>query len=305
MLSHSMIVLPRETWQADRERYLARIRPWIDDRRQRQSRHEKHPVYDFLFEYYEFRAGQLERWTPGVDVLLASATRADVGWPDFQESGSGLSLPGWAFPQHRIQYLRWAIEYLETTRAREPVFGCMGLHEWAMVYREPDVRHSSVPLRLPRIEIDAVVEEQGVRCTHFDAYRFFTHTAQPLNRWELTRAATTDHDQPGCLHVNMDLYRFAYKIAPYCPSELVAGAFEVARMAREIDMRASPYDLNRFRFSPIAIETSDGRAEYAELQRGVHRAGQPVRERLIELYRRLLAANHATCFASTDGATEK
>ena len=171
-------------------------------------------------------------------MILDGATRADVVWPDFQECDSGLSLPGAAFPRHRIGYLRWAIEYLETTQAREPIFGCMGLHEWAMVYREPDVRHSAVSFRLPRIEIDAVVEEQGLRCTHFDAYRFFTRAARPLNRWELTRAATTEHDQPGCLHVNMDLYRFAYKIAPFCPSELVADAFEVARLAREIDMVA-------------------------------------------------------------------
>lgn len=290
MMDGSMAMVLREKWLADRERYLARVRPWVQDRQRRQSRHEKHPVYDFLFEYYEFRVSHIQRWTPGFGVTLADATRMDVAWPDFLENDSGLSLPASAFPEHRIEYLRWAIQYLETTLLREPAYGCMGLHEWAMVYREPDVRHGAVPFRLPRAEIDAFVEAQSPRCTHFDAFRFFTRAAVPLNRWELTRAATTEHDQPGCLHVNMDLYRFAYKIAPFCPSELLADAFDLARAAREIDMRASPYDLSEFGFAPVRIETVDGRAEYAEFQRAVFQRAQPVRQRLKDHYQQLLAA---------------
>src|SRR5262249_35794840 len=116
----------------------------------------------------------------------------------------------------------------------------------------------------------------------------FSAEAVPRNRWELTRAATTEHDQPGCIHVSMDLYRFAYKIAPFCPSIIVADAFDLARMAREIDMRASPYDLSYYGFSPLRIETAEGRAEYAELQRDLYRLTQPVRERLLAIYRRLL-----------------
>jgi hypothetical protein len=164
----------------------------------------------------------------------------------------------------------------------------MGLHEWAMVFRDPNVRHPYVPFRLLRDATDAVVESQPLRCSHFDAYRFFSSEALPRNRWELTRNATTNHDQPGCVHVNMDLYRFAYKIAPFCPSELLADAFDVARRAREVDMRASPYDLSGYGFAPVRIETSDGRSEYAELQRELYRFGQPVRERLLDVYRRLL-----------------
>ena len=68
----------------------------------------------------------------------------------------------------------------------------------------------------------------------------------------------------------------------------MADAFDLARSAREIDMRASPYDLSQFVFAPVKVETADGRAEYAELQRGLFRLGQPMRERLLALYRRLL-----------------
>jgi hypothetical protein len=252
------------------------------------SRRQKHPVYDFLFEYYSFRPAHLLRWTPGFGVALEGATRADIAWGEFEARDGGLSLPASAFPEHRLAYLRWAVEYLEATLAREPSFACMGLHEWAMVYRDPAVRHPYIPFRLSREETDAVVQSQPLRCSHFDAFRFFSAAAAARNRWELTRGATTEHDQPGCVHVNMDLYRFAYKIAPFCPSDLLADAFDVARAAREVDMRASPYDLSGYGFAPVRIETPEGRAEYAELQRDLYHRGLPVRERLFAMYRKLL-----------------
>lgn len=284
----NLLAMNQPHWLMAREAYLGRVSPWVDDRLKRMSRLQKHPVYDFLFEYYSFRPAHLLRWTPGFGVLLEGATREDVKWSEFIACDNGLSLPASAFPEHRIGYLRWAVEYLQATLSREPSFTCLGLHEWAMVYRDPNVRHPYVPLRLSRAETDAVVESQLLRCSHFDAFRFFTPQAVPRNRWELTRAASTEHDQSGCLHVNMDLYRFAYKIAPFCPADAVADAFDLARMAREVDMRASPYDLSQYGFSPVKIETPEGRAEYAEMQCELHRRGQPVRERLLVVYRSLL-----------------
>jgi hypothetical protein len=283
-----MVVHPCHVWQREREAYLARVRPLAADRLQRMSRQQKHPVYDFLFEYYSFRPAHLLRWSPGCGVLLENATREDILWSEFTASDNGLSLDAAAFPEQRLGYLRWATPYLEATLTREPSFGCTGMHEWAMVFRDPNVRHPYVPFRLSREATDEFVESQPLRCSHYDAFRFFTPAAVPLNRWELTRATTTEHDQPGCLHVNMDLYKFAYKIAPFCPGELLADAFDVARLAREIDMRASPYDLAEYGFTPIRIETLVGRAAYAELQREVYERGQSVRRRLLDVYRNLL-----------------
>ncbi|AMV27874.1 hypothetical protein VT84_25955 [Gemmata sp. SH-PL17] len=276
-------------WPADRVAYLARVTPWAEERTARMARGQKHPIYDFLFEYYSFRPAHLLRWTPGFGVVLEGATRADVPWSEFTLTDTGLLLPASAFPAHRRSYLEWAANYLGAVLAREPSFACLGLHEWAMVYRDPNVRHPYVPLRLSREETDAVVDSQPLRCTHYDAFRFFTPAAVPLNRWELTRVTTSDHDQPGCIHANMDLYKFAYKIAPFCPSSVVADAFEVARFAREIDMRASPYDLSGYGFESVRIETRAGREEYVELQRAVSLRAQPVRERLLHVYTRLLA----------------
>jgi hypothetical protein len=88
----------------------------------------------------------------------------------------------------------------------------------------------------------------------------------------------------------MDLYKLCYKVAPFCPGELVADAFDVARAAREVDMRASPYDLSAYGFPPVKIETREGREEYVELQRELSRRAAPVRERLLAVYRGLLVA---------------
>lgn len=275
--------LPEPDWRSLRAEYLARVRPLAADRVARSGR--KHPVYDFLFEYYSYRAAHLLRWSPGVDVLLEGATLADTDWPHlFRECDGGIVLPAEPFPEQRRGYLRWAIDYLQAVADREPQFGCFGLHEWAMVYRTDDIRHSRVPLRTAA---EPVVESLPLRCTHYDAYRFFTPAAVPLNRTALTRDTTAAHDQPGCVHVNMDLYKFAYKLAPWVSSAVLAEAFAVAVAARELDMRASPYDLSGYGFRPIRIETKDGREEYAEGQRAVWRLGVPVRARLLAEYRKL------------------
>lgn len=283
--------MPRVAWEAARAAYQARVRPWVEDRLRRMSRQQKHPVYDFLFEYYSLRPAHLLRWSPGFDVVLEVASA--IEWSEFEPCEGGLVLRAEEFPAQRVSYLQWAVEYLEAALAREPSFACFGMHEWAMVYRDPNVRHPSVPLRLPREEIDAVVEGQGLRCTHYDAFRFFTVDAAPLNRISLTREMSIDHDQSGCIHANMDLYKFAYKIAPFGASELLADAFELARAAREVDMRASPYDLTGYGFSPIAIETREGREEYVERQHEIAERAKPVRERMLNAYRELLAARES------------
>jgi hypothetical protein len=280
---------PRAEWTADRAAYRERVGPWVADRLRRTSRRERHPVYDFLFEYYSFRPAHLLRWSPGVNVLLEDATPDDTSWAEFTRADGGVILLHAAFPTHRMPYLRWAVRYLEETQDREPSFACFGLHEWAMVYRDPAVRHPYVPLRLGPAQTDAVVAAQPVRCTHYDAFRFFTPEAVPLNRFPLTRAATAEHDQPGCLHVTMDLYRFAYKLGPFCPSGELADAFDLARASREVDMRASPYDLRSYGFAAIEIETREGREEYVERQRDLSQRARPVRERLLQVYRGLLS----------------
>lgn len=276
-----MISLAKEVWQERARKHQARVSEWIDPVLERRSRHARHPVYDFLFEYYSFRPAQLLRWSPGPDVILQDADRTDGAavWESVQ-GGQRLK----AFPGNRRAFVDWAIHFLRNTAERPPNFGCFGLHEWAMVYRQPAIRHQEVPLRLSRPDLDTFLESQQLSCTHFDAFRFFSERAKPRNSMQLERTLTAELDQPACIHVNMDLYRFCYKIAPWIESELLADAFALARSARELDMRASPYDLTEFGFEPIAIETGDGRAQYVRLQREIARLAEPVRERVLKAY---------------------
>ncbi|MDW8344032.1 MAG: 3-methyladenine DNA glycosylase [Verrucomicrobiae bacterium] len=237
---------------------------WVGPHWERRRRGESHPVLDFLFEYYRFRPSQLLRWEP--------------------------PRPG-PLPVTRERAARWILELLERTAQRPPQFGCFGLHEWAMLYRATARRHPNWPLRLSWAEIDRVVEEVGLACTHFDAYRFFTPSAAVRNRWCLTRAQQETFEQPGCVHATMDLYKWAYTFWPWTGSDLVADAFELAVAAREVDMRASPYDLRGLGYEPIPVETEAGRVLYAQHQRELWQRAQPVRARLIARYRELLGAS--------------
>ncbi len=121
-----------------------------------------------------------------------------------------------------------------------------------MVYRSDAPRHGQVPLRLGAAGTDAVVESLPVHCTHHDAFRFFTEPARPLNALQPERAHQVANEQPGCLHATMDLYKWAYKLSPATPAELLADCFELAVDVRELDMRASPYDLADLGYSPVA-----------------------------------------------------
>jgi hypothetical protein len=276
-----VISLAKEVWQERAEKHHVRVGQWLDPERERRSRQTRHPVYDFLFEYYSFRPAQLLRWSPGPEVVLEGAEMTD-GVGIWESTARGQRLK--AFPASRRPFVDWAINFLSSTARRAPNYSCFGLHEWAMVYREPAVRHQEVPLRLGRPDLDAFVESQQLSCTHFDAFRFFSEQARPRNSVQLERTLTAEMDQPACIHVNMDLYRFCYKVAPWIESELLADAFALARSARELDMRASPYDLTEFGFEPIPIETADGRAQYVRLQREIARAAEPIRARVLSAY---------------------
>ena len=86
----------------------------------------------------------------------------------------------------------------------------------------------------------------------------------------------------------MDLYKWAYKLSPAVPGELLADCFELAADVRELDMRASPYDLSALGWAPVAIETPEGKAEYVAAQRGFAARGTALRARLLEVCRALL-----------------
>ena len=286
------VILAQVDWQERQKAHEGRVRQWTDPHRARALSREKHPVYDFLFNYYSYRPGWLRRWHPGPDVTLAGYRATEfLRWPEYRITDSGVALDPAKLPAHRRAFAVWLRGLLATVESRPPFFGCFGVHEWAMVYQQTsdEVRHNAYALRFTPQEIARIVETSAVCCTHYDAFRFFAAPARSLNRYQPTRETTHDLEQRGCLHANMDLYKWAYKLAPFTPSELVADCFALARDIREVDMRASPYDLRVLGFTPIEVESAEGRAEYEQFQRGFADRGGPLRERLAAVCDWLLA----------------
>ncbi len=285
-------------WMQRQQAHEQRVGRYADPYLQRRSAGLKHPVEDFLFTYYSQKPGQLRRWHPGAGVVLAGQQAQDrLGWKhyrmadDGERRAAGLpdDCPGVVFDAESFcTARREAIDFtriiLGRTAARPAQFGCFGLHEWAMVYQQESnqVRHDYLSLRLGPAGTDEVVEKSRIRCTHFDAYRFYTPQAAPLNELEPTRENQRDLEQPGCLHANMDLYKWAYKLGPALPSELVMDCFELSWQIRTMDMKASPYDLADWGYPPIAIETAAGKSEYVAQQRHFSTRSARLRTQLLD-----------------------
>nr|WP_127475644.1 3-methyladenine DNA glycosylase [Microbacterium sulfonylureivorans] len=277
-------VLGAAEWHALEDAHASRADALTAGHRARAARGERHPVEDFLFTYYSYKPSVLRRWHPGSGVELADASgtaRAEWRWYGPGDAPSSLAVDGAALRAERGALIVNIGRILRATAGRAGSFGCFGLHEWAMVYRERGHRHAA-PLRLGQEATDAVVEAHDLRCTHFDAFRFFTPEAVPLNRDAPSRERQAELEQPGCLHAGMDLYKWAVKLGPLVPGDLLLDTFELARDIRTLDMRASPYDLLEWGYEPVAIETADGKADYVRAQRGFAERGQALRSRLLD-----------------------
>jgi hypothetical protein len=275
-------VLQEHAWLARERMHHKRVDDFCEPHRRRARVGEAHPVWDFLFTYYSLRPRQLRIWHPGFGVALGGAA-ADR---QLERSGYGRGRHGVTVAREhllaRADTVRFIARLLRATAARPARLNCFGLHEWAMVYRAPTVRHGQVPLRLGQAGTDAVVESMPLRCSHFDAYRFFTEPATRRNAKELTRDGQVAAEQPACIHANMDLYKWAFKLGPLVQSELVMDCLELAADARALDMRASPYDLRDYEFEPIAVETTAGRAEYVRAQQDIAERAIPLRATLAD-----------------------
>jgi hypothetical protein len=300
-MMRSLTTLSFHDWKQSERAHQARVNRYVQPYLERRSSGKKHPVEDFLFTYYGHKPGQLLRWQAGAGVALEGAANTDrAAWKfnkRISESSEDMTVDVEHFMAERGSTVDFVRYLVSTTRQRPANFACFGLHEWAMAYKSDvnGVRHEYLPLRLGANGTDAVVEGHKIRCSHFDAFRFFTPQATPLNELQPTRELQRDMEQPGCLHAAMDLYKWCYKLTPLISSDLLMDCFELAWDVRTMDMQASPYDLEDWGYEPIAIETPEGKARYVEFQRGFA-------ERSDELRRRLLAA--LSLVADTESITK-
>jgi hypothetical protein len=281
--------LPLDDWQDRQNSHQQAIAAILDPYLEKREHHHKDPILDFLFEYYAFRPSHLRKWSPGLGVFLEGANKqAAPEVSEFMITGNGCYLDPARVPEKRKSSVQWILSLLENSLHKKPSFGCFGMHEWAMVYKTDSVRHNQFPLRMTKEELADFVESRPLVCTHFDAYRFFTKPAKPLNKFKLLRKDFDETEQAGCLHTNMDLYKWGFKLFPWISSDIISEAFLLAVDTRKIDMQASPYDLRSRGLEPIKIETDTGRMEYVKQQRAIYQRSLPIRKKLIEEYQRLL-----------------
>lgn len=280
--------LSEDQWREQQRLHKQNVSELLGDYFKERAFQNKHPVVDFLFEYYSLRKIHLETWMPGLNTALTGNTEEFKKFPEFSFRDGYAFLDPQKFPTQRLEGIEWTKTLLVNTAKKVPFLKCYGLHEWAMVYKSSKIRHNYIPLRMPAEEIQHFVESQTVCCSHYDAFRFFTKEARPLNIIQPTREKMPSLEQPGCLHTNMDLYRWSYKFYPWISSRILGQAFQLAYKIREIDMRASPYDLAAYGYSPIPIETEAGREEYVQWQEQFSRQGEEIRKMLISEYEYLL-----------------
>lgn len=174
-------VLDEVEWTRCRDRHRERVAAVLGTYLNRRADGTAHPVIDFLFTYYRLRPAQLARWHPGFGVELSGPSSAVFALQSgYRRTDRGVTVDRELLVRRR-DTVAFVAGLLDATARHPAHFGCFGLHEWAMVYRAAagDVRHRGVPLRLGTAGTDAVVESMPLRCTHFDAFRFFTDPARP------------------------------------------------------------------------------------------------------------------------------
>ena len=293
MSSHETY-LRAEKWLALAEKHRQTARHWTVPCRQRRASRQKHPVYDFLFTYYPFSLGRLEQWHPGLGTALEPHPQLPqcLQGKHYHVSADKVSLDPSTLTEKQLDRIRWIHNLLVLTQSRSGNYGCLGMHEWAMVYSGADIRHrESAPLRFSQEETDRIVETLPIACSHFDAYRFFSPAALEFNKLRPILDTREQNEQPACLHTNMDLYKWASKCMPWVGSEILWKTFLLALETRELDMRASPYDLQSYGYTPVKIETSEGRSEYETLQRKIAQHGKQLRQKLIDLLKQVITAS--------------
>lgn len=283
----------------------------------------QHPIYNFLHTYYRYSTQDLLYYSPGLDVEMETSELSDP-----QGAGrylnrkyllnneihgtsrySASALPAAAEGRFGWISLSRTRDVLLSSSQKQAFYGCYGLHEWAMLYSGNAPRSNSIgegdqsqqlprhqqqlQLRVSQNTIDKMVHSGYLRCTHFDAFRFFHPNAQPLNVINpLTRDNQVNYEQPGCVHANMDLFKYAFRLYPFVSSLLLRQTMAVALQARIIDMRASPYDVSAFEHcsEPLCVETDAGRKQYAQEQEKLAEAARPLRLQLLHAYDAVLSS---------------
>lgn len=301
MRTENFLLLSPKTWTARAKAHEALVSPLADAFIKRRGLSIIHPVHDFLFIYYRFSPAKLKQWIPSFEESLEMTTTLQEEFPWLNEywfkmDGNILSSNTERIHDNIRGLAAFVAELCENILQRTPRFGCFGLHEWAMVYKlsPEELRYKDRPLRLSSEDLARFVESQNLCCSHYDAFRFFTEEARPLNTLKPVLETRLQLEQAGCVHANMDLYKWSIKLWPWIGSDFLAKVFFLAVQARELDMRASPYDLTGDGYLPICIETEEGRKQYQKEQQQLTAQSTELRQELLAFSKRLKRSSSPT-----------
>ena len=113
--------MDEKQWRERQRAHAARVSPWVEPRLERRYIGEKHPVDDFLFDYYPYSIGKLTTWSPGYGVILEGDAEEFLTRKDYIRTDAGVTL-GHEGLVKRAKRLPMAIEILRNTQAQKPQF---------------------------------------------------------------------------------------------------------------------------------------------------------------------------------------
>lgn len=198
-------ILNREEWTKKVQEFSGRCQAML---RGQLYKDPGHPIYNFILKYYFSMSPKcLTHYSPGANVLLKQvspdvmiktlAHKESFGDPlSHVDGGYVLDLAKLKFTASKRRAMEHVVRLLRAIDRKPPLLHCFGLHEWAMVYRNDTTKtddqisslskFQSLPLRVSPEEIKRVlVPVEGsasvLRCTHYDAIRFFTSDSVGIN----------------------------------------------------------------------------------------------------------------------------
>ena len=209
-----MEVLAEEVWRARRTAHERRVDELDHAAPRTAAARREAPVEDFLFDYYSYRPGQLRRWHPGAGVTLSGESAHEyLRQPGYVETPDGITLDVDAFLARRGDTVRWVHDLLRRT-AERPATSAVSACTSGRWSKAASRRRTAQRLATTSHAREAGRDRRGARRPVQPLRRVpFLHRAGAAAN-VLRPARETQHEleQGGCLHANMDLYKWAYKL---------------------------------------------------------------------------------------------
>ena len=233
----------RPVWRERRAAHEERVDDWLAPHLRRRA--AGRPIRSRTSSSPTTRTGprSCAGGTPAPGVVLAGVARPRAG-PDYAPRAAGATLDTAAVLARRGDSMRLdprAAGPHGRARGRTWAASACTSGRWSTGRPRRGTPQRLAAAALARSDRRVVRGERGVRCSHFDAYRFFTAPARPLNVLRPTREAQHDAGAAGLpARQHGPLQVGVQAVARWSPSELVADCFALARDIRDAGHARQP-----------------------------------------------------------------